>query len=771
MKKFCLALISAGAMSLLIAWGGGGAAANNGGGGGGGMPGAIATHFLVTASSSTTSGTPFNVTVTALDSSNNVVIAFSGTVHFTSSDGQALLPPDSSLTNGMGTFSVVLKTVGNQTVTATDKTNASISGMSNSIDVMKAGSLVITSAPPPNGVVGIKYGGPISFAEKGCNALFLGWQPTATEGSAPYQWSWSAAPGSSIPPGLKDSKETYTCGGSTRCCTTVLSPPLINGSPTAAGTYNVIVTVTDSASPTNKVSAAYTIVINSPDAAAASIPASSQGNMRYKFVDLGTFGGPNSYLPAFYYVLNGETPQALSADGTFAGWADTDVPDPNAPNNCFFDCFVDGAFKWKDGIRTPLSALPGPPGLSASPTWISSNDLIVGFSENGETDPYIEAPAFHGVLWQNNEIVDLKTFEGGYESEASAVNSRGQVVGFASNSTLDPNSMLGLGTQTRAFLWQNGVMKDLETLGGTDALAFAINEQGQIIGQSYTADSGPAPMIGCWPEDAPLAMHSFLWENGKMTDLLTLGGSCTNAYVINNQGQVVGQSNLLGDQESHPFIWDRGTMTDLHTLGGTYGYAVWLNDSGEVVGASTNKGNQLLLAFQWKDGVMTNLGPFSGDVCSVADAVNSSGQVVGGSGISPYALLWPACANLVEHAVLWENDQMIDLNSFVPANSDLTLNEAVFINDSGAIAGFGTLPNGDQHAFLLIPCSPQEFDGCQDAASGAEAAASRSSAIKQSPATVSANSPGLNRAAISKMTLTGRGAMPAFRRRQIAPIE
>ena len=57
---------------------------------------------------------------------------------------------------------------------------------------------------------------------------------------------------------------------------------------------------------------------------------------------------------------------------------------------------------------------------------------------------------------------------------------------------------------------------------------------------------------------------------------------------------------------------------------------------------------------------------------------------------------------------------MIDLNDFVPDSSDLTLNEAVFINDNGEISGYGTLPNGDQHVFLLLPCQGSG-DGCEEA--------------------------------------------------------
>jgi len=87
---------------------------------------------------------------------------------------------------------------------------------------------------------------------------------------------------------------------------------------------------------------------------------------------------------------------------------------------------------------------------------------------------------------------------------------------------------------------------------------------------------------------------------------------------------------------------------------------------------------------------MQNLGALNGDPCSVADAVNSKGQVVGGSGFFD-AAFFPACTSTVEHAFLWDNGTMVDLNVFLPPNSDLTLNEAVFINSRGEISGFGTL--------------------------------------------------------------------------------
>jgi probable HAF family extracellular repeat protein len=434
------------------------------------------------------------------------------------------------------------------------------------------------------------------------------------------------------------------------------------------------------------------------------------GSLRYRFVDLGTLAGPNSYQPVGY-TEDFVTEQSLSADGTFAGWADTSATDPYAPNECFFTyCFVDHAFQWKDGVSTDLGVLPEAPGLSSAVTWISRNGIISGIAENGEIDPLVEYPAFHGVFWQNGEITDLKPLKGGYESWANAVNDRGQVVGYASNAIDDANSLEGLVTQTRAVIWQNGAVSDVGTLGGTDAVALFVNDGGQIVGESYAVNSVSNPVPHC--EDSPLTLHAFIWENGKMMDLGTLGGSCAFAYDLNNYGQVVGQANLGGDDQSHPFIWQRGKMKDLGALGGSYGYAAWLNDFGEVVGGATNEGDQALLAFKWNDGVMTNLGTLPGNACSVSDAINARGQVVGGSGLA--IPNWPACTDLLEHAFLSENGRMIDLNNFAPDSSDLTLNEAVFINDSGEITGFGTLPNGDQHVFVLVPCQWSEA-GCEKA--------------------------------------------------------
>jgi probable HAF family extracellular repeat protein len=412
---------------------------------------------------------------------------------------------------------------------------------------------------------------------------------------------------------------------------------------------------------------------------------------RYRLVDLGTFGGPASYLPnGFDGILNNH--------GTLAGFANTSVPDPF----CFVpNCVATHAFRVKNGKIRDLGTLPG--GDVSQAVWTSETGLIAGMSQNGESDPLV--PGFaevRAVLWRNGKIIDLGTLpQGGFESLAGAVNNRGQVVGAAITTVPDPCSIFVGFPQTRAFLWQDGAMEDLGTLGGPDALAELINDRGQVAGASYTSSINPS--TGC-PE-----LHPFLWQNGSMVDLGTLGGTFADVRGMNQRGQVVGFSNLAGDLISHPFLWTRRHLIDLGTLGGDTGLTNWINDRGEIVGKADLPGPapQLHDAVLWRNGKMIDLGVLPGDACSNAYFVNSHGQVVGASENQEL------CSILVgQHAFLWEQGApMVDLNTLIPPGASLDLTYAVAINDRGEIAGFG-VPRGCApedyelcgHAYMLIPC-------------------------------------------------------------------
>jgi subtilisin-like proprotein convertase family protein len=89
---------------------------------------ATASRLAVSAPAGATAGAAFNVRVIAQDAYGNTAASYAGTVHLTSSDGQAVLPADASLSNGTGTFTVTLKTAGSESVTATDTVWGTVTG-------------------------------------------------------------------------------------------------------------------------------------------------------------------------------------------------------------------------------------------------------------------------------------------------------------------------------------------------------------------------------------------------------------------------------------------------------------------------------------------------------------------------------------------------------------------------------------------------------------------------------------------------------------------
>jgi len=462
----------------------------------------------------------------------------------------------------------------------------------------------------------------------------------------------------------------------------------------------------------------------------------------YKLIDIGSFGGPVSYLPNDFTGSGLGIPALINDKGTIVGAADTSIPNPTHGIGSGFlpdDPVIVHAFQWEKGILTDLGALPG--GYNSFANWVSKSGLVAGVSENGVIDPQFGIAQVNAVVWKQSEIINL----GGYFSEAFAVNNSGQATGSTVDTAALPTVIF------LAFLWQHGQMETIGTLGGPGSFAVLINEKGQVAGTSFINSSASS---NC---PFPLVTHPFLWGDGKMMDLGTFGGTCGLALGLNNRGQVVGLSNLAGDQTVHPFLWDKGTLSDLGTLGGTFGFAQALNDAGEIAGAATNQGDEALLPFFWKNGVMTNLGTLNGEPCSTAQGMNSRGQVVGVS----------ADCTIGGNAWLWESGgPLIDLNTLVGPSS-LALEIAENINDRGEIAGLGRPPGCDEafdcgHAFVLIPICADGTEGCADAPLDPAVVAQSRATLGAAPKTMTAEELSTFKERIARMHARVAGRNPGF---------
>lgn len=233
---------------------------------------------------------------------------------------------------------------------------------------------------------------------------------------------------------------------------------------------------------------------------------------------------------------------------------------------------------------------------------------------------------------------DLGTFFGGYDTWALSVNSRGEIVGLAYNTIPDSNSLFGYGYQSRAFYWNNGVVQDLGTLGtGNDAAAGVINERGQVIGLAFTS-SNPDEFctIGGttsgWNPFVIYTTGSFFWDkkNG-MKDLGGLGGDCTVANDLNDQGQVVGLSSLPGDTQFHPFVWNAATgMTDLfNPYGSSFGWAFAENAHGNIVGQICDAVTCYAVLWRKRGGHWEKTNLSTSTQSAIAVSINASEQAVG----------------------------------------------------------------------------------------------------------------------------------------------
>jgi probable HAF family extracellular repeat protein len=285
-----------------------------------------------------------------------------------------------------------------------------------------------------------------------------------------------------------------------------------------------------------------------------------------------------------------------------------------------------------------------------------------GINISGHITGYVSSD-FNAFLYDNGGMKYLGTL-GGSKSYAYGINDLGQVVGDSYTSS----------GYSHAFLYDNNSIVDLGTLGGSRSWAKGINNNGQIVG---------------WSDIGRGNKHAFLYDDGKMIDLGTLCDYCSRnssyAYDINEMGQIVGYSGVLYAGGYRAFLYDKGKMIDIGGLsvyGGSCAYAI--NNHSQIVGYTyTNSGRH---AFLYDDGEMIDLGTLEGGVSSYAYGINNRGQIVGDS-FDSYGR---------SHAFLYENGEMIDLGNW------LGKSYARAINNRGQIVGFA-YTNGGLHAVLWNP--------------------------------------------------------------------
>jgi len=295
------------------------------------------------------------------------------------------------------------------------------------------------------------------------------------------------------------------------------------------------------------------------------------------------------------------------------------------------------------------AVLAAPVGAAGAPAWrvidLGAGDDSSAVAVNDLGQVAVNR-ADRAYLWTAGRLTDLGDLGGGIAVVAD-VNNRGEAVGWSC--TADRTQ--------HAFRWHAGRMTDLGTLpDGTFSAAEAINDRGTVVG---TASTGGGEE------------HAVRWRAGEPVDL---AGERSAAHDVNNADQIVGDlgGQFGGDRTSYPVRWWHGQRRALSTEQGT---ATDINNRGHVLGTVRGDDGEYQDGVLWHNGGFTPVKPPADAVGLHVEDVNDRDQVVGVSTESSGDV----------DAVLWQNE--------TPARLPHTgrIAAAWAINNHGQIVGLSNV--------------------------------------------------------------------------------
>ncbi len=281
------------------------------------------------------------------------------------------------------------------------------------------------------------------------------------------------------------------------------------------------------------------------------------------------------------------------------------------------------------------------------------------------------------------------------------------------------------GTSFTCWLYDNGVLTNLGTLGGKVCQPTAMNDSGQIVGHSTTAEGSE---------------HPFIYSNGRMTDIGVLSGASSQddsgfAWAINSSGAVVGQSQTAAGQ-THTFLYESGQLRDIDP-DALFSAGLAINDAGQITGVRAVPGGSST-AYRYQNGTFEDINA-PGVQSSIGRLINRAGDIAGsitmqaeqhaflfsGGALGDIGTLggpnaFPSAMNDLAqiagfaftsgdifHAMVARDGALVDLGSLASSPNDFS--RARSINRSGHVVGWTATPDGTTSAFLSNGAGMQDL--------------------------------------------------------------